>query len=563
MVPPLFDGVEVVTSAIGKSKIFASTFARNCSLPVTGQYLPEFPSRSRVSLDDVDISPSKVAKIISNLDSTSASGPDRIPVTVLKHCLPELSDILSRLFKKCLSETCFPSCWKCASVVPVFKNSGDRSDSRNYRPISLLSVISKVFESLINDALVSHLETNNLFSDHQYGFRRNRSTADHLTVITEKICKALDGNGVARAIALDISKAFDRVWHAGLLHKLSSYGVKGKIFNIIQSFLQNRSLKVVLDGQTSSTFSINAGVPQGSILGPILFLVYINDLPDKDRLFSDIGIYADDTSIYKCCNVRPSPDDQHQLARELELDLAGFLNWGSDWRVSFNASKTKLLTVHHLRTADFPSVSMGLDLLPESSSFRLLGLTFSDDLTWGDYITSIAKSASMKVGSLFCARGFLSNEAILYIYKSVIRPSMEYCSHIWAGAPAKYLSTLDKIQKRIVNLVGPELGSVLHTLSHRRTVASLSLFYKYFHQQCSRELSDLVPPLRNFRQDLRCADESHRYTVALPRCKRCFYASSFFPRTSALWNDLPVSCFPDGYDLLAFKRRLNRHLLSS
>ena len=211
MVPPLFDGVEVVTSSIGKSKIFASTFARNCSLPVTGQYLPEFPSRSRVSLDDVDISPSKVAKIISNLDSTSASGPDRIPVTVLKHCLPELSDILSRLFKKCLSETCFPSCWKCASVVPVFKNSGDRSDSRNYRPISLLSVISKVFESLINDALVSHLETNNLFSDHQYGFRRNRSTADHLTVITEKICKALDGNGVARAIALDISKAFDRV----------------------------------------------------------------------------------------------------------------------------------------------------------------------------------------------------------------------------------------------------------------------------------------------------------------------------------------------------------------
>ena len=169
----------------------------------------------------------------------------------------------------------------------------------------------------------------------------------------------------------------------------------------------------------------------------------------------------------------------------------------------------------------------------------------------------------MKVGSLFCARGFLSNEAILYIYKSVIRPSMEYCSHIWAGAPAKYLSTLDKIQKRIVNLVDPELGSVFHTLSHRRTVASLSLFYKYFHQQCSRELSDLVPPLRNFRQDLRCAGESHGYTVALPRCKRCFYASSFFPRTSALWNDLPVSCFPDGYDLLTFKRRVNRHLLSS
>merc|ERR1711942_167742 len=206
---------------------------------------------------------------------------------------------------------------------------------------------------------------------------------------------------------------------------------------------------------------------------------------------------------------------------------------------------------------------MGSDRLTESSSFRLLGLTFSNDLTWGDYIKSVAKLASMKVGSLVSARGFLSNEAILYIYKSVIRPSMEYCSHIWAGAPAKYLSMLDRIQKRIVNLVGPELGSVLHSLSHRRNVASLSLFYKYFHQQCSRELFDLVPPLKKFRPNLRCAGESHRYTVVPPRCKRGFYASSFFPRTSALWNDLPVSCFPDGYDLLAFKRRVNRHLLSS
>jgi len=563
VIPPLLDGPRVVSSTRGKAEILASSFARNCTLPVSGQYLPDFPSRSNTFLDDVVITPDNVTEKIATLDSSSASGPDRIPVLFLKQCSPELSDIFSRLFTKCLSESCFPSCWKSASVVPVFKNSGDRSDPRNYRPISLLSVISKVFESLINDALVSHLESNCLFSDQQYGFRRNRSTADHLTVITERICKALDGCGVARAIALDISKAFDRVWHAGLLHKLSAYGVRGRVLNIIRSFLQNRNLKVVLDGQSSSTFAINAGVPQGSILGPILFLVFINDLPDKEEIFCDIGIFADDTSIYKCSEGRPGDFEQAELAGSLELDLARFLEWGSDWRVSFNASKTKLLSIHRSRNVDFPQILMGRGNLPEAASFRLLGLTFSNDLTWTDYITSVAKSASMKVGSLFRARGFLTHDAILHIYKSVIRPSMEYCSHIWAGSSARALGLLDRIQRRIVNLVGPALASQLHSLSHRRDVASLSLFYKYFHKQCSEELSNLVPPPKTFHRRTRLATRSHRFTVVPPKCTHSFYANSFFSRTSAIWNALPASCFPDEYDLQSFKKEVNRHLLSS
>ena len=163
-----------------------------------------------------------VKKVITNLDSSKASGPDCIPVVVLKNCEPELSYILAKLFNKRLKESCFPDCWKVSSVVPVFKNVGERSTAKNY---CLLSVVSKVFEKLVNNRIVDHLEKCGLFSDFQYGFRSSRSTADLLTVVSDRIARAFNRSGATQVVALDISKAFDRVWHAGLLHKLKSYGI--------------------------------------------------------------------------------------------------------------------------------------------------------------------------------------------------------------------------------------------------------------------------------------------------------------------------------------------------
>ena len=180
-------------------------------------------------------------------------------------------------------------------MVPVFRNVGERSTAKNYRPVSLLSVVSKVFEKLVNN-LVNHLEKCDLFSDFQYDFRSSQSTTDLLTVVSDRIAMAFNRSGATRAVALDISKAFDRVWHAGLLQKLKSYGILGQIFGLIPSFLSNRRLRVVLDRKSSQEYPVNAGVPQESILGPTLLLLYISDLPDD--VICNIAIYADDTTLY-------------------------------------------------------------------------------------------------------------------------------------------------------------------------------------------------------------------------------------------------------------------------
>ena len=215
---------------------------QNCLLKIfhsnlddSGISLPVFPSRTNLKLHKISVTPKMVRKVIMNLYMSKVSGPDCIPVVVLKNCELELSYILVELFNNCLKESCFPDYWKVSSVVPVFKNIGKRSTAKNYHPASLLSVISKVSEKLVNNRIVDHLEKCGLFSDFQYGFRSSQSTADLLRVVSDRIARALNRSGATQAAALDISKAFDRVWHAGLLHKLKSYGISGQISSFTSS----------------------------------------------------------------------------------------------------------------------------------------------------------------------------------------------------------------------------------------------------------------------------------------------------------------------------------------
>ena len=210
---------------------------------------------------------------------------------------------------------------------------------------------------------------------------------------------------------------------------------------------------MVLDGKSSKEYPVNAGVPPVSILGPTMFLLYINDLPDD--VLCNIAIYADDTTLYSKWEQASDLWQQLELASELESDLQDTVDWGRKWLIDFNTGKTQLVSFDWSKNTGAIDVKMDGSVLEEKSSFKMLGLTFSSKLDWGSYIASIAKLVSKKNGVLIRSMKFLSPEVALYLYKSTIQPCMEYCCHLWAGAPSCYLELLDKLQKRICRTVGP------------------------------------------------------------------------------------------------------------
>ena len=234
---------------------------------------------------------------------------------------------------------------------------GPRSTAKNYCPVSLLSVVSKVFEKLVNNRIVDHLEKCDLFSDFQYDLRSSQSTADLLTVVSDRIARAFNGSEGTRGVALD------RVWHASLLHKLKSYGISGQIFGLICSFRSNRRLRVILDRKSSQEYPVNAGVPQGSILGPALFLQYINDLPDD--VICNIAIYADDTALYSKCDQASDLWQELEFASEVESDLRDTVDWGMKWLVDFNAGKTQLVSFDWSKNTGAIDVKMDGSVLEE------------------------------------------------------------------------------------------------------------------------------------------------------------------------------------------------------
>ena len=248
------------------------------------------------------------------------------------------------------------------------------------------------------------------------------------------------------------------------------------------------------------------------------------------------------------------------MAYELESDLRDTVDWGRKWLVDFNAGKTQLVSFDQSKNTGAIDVKMDVSILKEKTSFKMLGLTFSSKLYCGSYIVSIAKTASKKIGALIRSMKFISPEVALYLYKSTIRPCMEYCCHVRAGAPSYYLELLDKLQKWIYRTVGSSLAASLEPLAHRRNLASLSLFYRYYFGRCSSELAELVPLPYSRGRATRYSDRLHDFSVTIPRCYKDVYVNSFFPHTARLWNSLPIECFPLATN--GFKSRINRYLLT-
>ena len=255
-----------------------------------------------------------------------------ISIRMLKLCGKSICKPLDLIFQSCIKQGKFPTEWKKANVVPVHKK-GDKQILKNYRPVSLLPICGKIFERLIYNNLFEYFIENDLISQNQSGFKPGDSCINQLISITHEIYQSFDDGLEVRGVFLDISKAFDKVWHEGLIYKLKQNGVKGNLLETLTNFLNDRKQRVVLNGQHSKWANIEAGVPQGSILGPLLFLIYINDLPDN--LISNSKLFADDTSLFSVIN------DKHLSANKLNQDLNRINNWAFQWKMSFNPDPSK------------------------------------------------------------------------------------------------------------------------------------------------------------------------------------------------------------------------------
>ena len=329
-------------------------------------------------------------------------------------------------------------------------------------------------------------------------------------------------------------------------------------------FLSDRSIVIRVDGYLSNPHSTNSGVPQGSVISPVLFILFIDDLLSSTS--SSIFSFADDTYLSSSFSSNPqhlaysniSPH-RNTSASLLTNDLTNVEKWGSDNLVKFNEEKTKQVVISRKHHQDLPPVFMNGHKLDISSSIIQLGLSISSNLTWKHHINFIAKHASQKLGFLSRARGYFSPSQLLTIYKSQIRPSLEYCSHVWGGAPKSSLHLLDRVQSKAIRLINnPNLTNSLQSLSHRRLVADLSIFYRHFHEHGTQEIKNIIPDPVSRVPTTRSSTCSRPFQITLPNPRTLSHKSTFIPRTSQLWNSLPPTTFPESYNLSPFKSKINK-----
>ena len=560
--PPLNVEGEIVENDIDKGIIFSTFCCRQSCIDDSEVDLPEEYDNIQIpKLDNIHITEQDIKDILIQLNISKASGPDLLNPRLLKEAANTLKYPLYKLFNKSLQLAQFPNVWKLANVIPVFKNKGEKDCLSNYRPISLLSIIGKVMEKCIFKYIYNFLITYCLITIFQSGFRPGDSTVNQLLCIINDFAKAIDEGKEIRIIFCDISKAFDRVWHKGLLHKLKQIGIDGQLLCWFESYLSERHQQVVISGATSETKSTNAGVPQGSILGPILFLIYINDIVND--ISSYIKLFADDTSLYLIVD-----NDEYQAAEQLNNDIEKIHQWSKNWLVKFNPEKTEIMTISKkINKPHHPPVYMNNVIIKEVDTHKHLGVTISEDGSWNVHINTIMNKVSQRLSMFRKVKFKLKRLHLQTIYFSFIRPIMEYADIVWDNIPEYLKQSLENLQLEAARIVtgGNKLSSkqLLYeetgweTLQSRRNKHKLNKFHEMFHKNAPDYLNSLVPlPIA----------ERHNYNtrqtndIVNINCRTSYYQNSFLPSSVKLWNNLPLEV-RNNQSKYSFKHFLNRNLV--
>ena len=369
-----------------------------------------------------------VIKAIESLNSKTSSGIDGLSTVMLKKIKMEICESLTLIINQSLKTGIFPDKLKVARVIPLYKCK-DKKDISNYRPISMLPSVSKVFERIMHDQVYTYFNSRNLFYPSQYGFRKQRSTEMAALELIENIINEMDKNNIPINIFLDLSKAFDTLDHEILLYKLKYYGMKQSALNLFHSYLLNRTQYVDLHGAKSSCMSLKVGVPQGSILGPLLFIIYVNDLKNCTSFFHPI-VYADDTTLAASLNSYEINSFEHNILLNNALEKVN--NWMKANKLSINKNKTKAMIFHTpQRKVTLPKIKIDDVDIEYVDNFNFLGIIIDKHVNWAFHKDMVIKRMSKAVGVINKLKNTIPISTLLHIYNSLVLPHLNYGLLLW------------------------------------------------------------------------------------------------------------------------------------
>ena len=550
-IPPLLIDDKFIISCEEKATLFNNFFVDQCHPFQNTSVLPNLNLLTEAKLDSCEITDEQIFNILYSLKVNKAHGPDDISVNMIKLCGNGLCVPLKLIFNNILTTGIFPDQWKKANVTPIHKKE-NKQLIKNYRPISLLPIFAKVFEKIIFANLYNHLVSNNLITSNQSGFRPGDSVTNQLIYLVHEIHKSFDcsENLEVRSVYLDMSKAFDKVWHEGLVFKLKQNGVTGNLLTLLENYLSSRKQRVALNGKYSDWGLIHSGVPQGSVLGPLLFLVYINDL--ENGIKSSINFFADDTSLFSIVR------DPNTSAVNLNHDLQLISDWAFQWKMSFNPDPTKpaeeIIFSNKRHRQDHPPLSFNNITVKQVNEHKHLGLILDSKLTFENHISEKLAQARKGVGVIKYLSSYVPVKTLDQIYKMYVRPHLDFCDVIYhtpkidslfdsSSRLSNWMNEIERVQYQAAlavtgtwkgtntDKIYEELG--WEPLTERRRFRRLVQFFKIQNGLTPDYLKIPVPPPRNDGYSTRGGNVIPRI-----KCRTTSYMNSFYPHAVKIWNEL-------------------------
>ena len=563
----------LITSPGEQAEILNSHFQKQCSaFPAAPPHLgaldcdPTQHVSAQPKFVFKPVTPDQVFRMLRQLPNGKATGSDSIPNELLKITASSVSSPLAALFNLSLSQGVFPSDWKKSILSPQPKPEKDLTQPVSYRPIALLSCVSKVFERLVHEQLLDFCLTSGILPDEQFGFLKGRSAEWQLLSVMESWHLARDQRKRVHAVFLDAAKAFDRVDHSILLKTLSAIGVKHTELQWFASYLSDRTIQTRVENSLSAEASITSGVPQGSVLGPLLFLLHFRGIPGASSAVS--ALFADDTLLYRddCAGSTSSP------CCRLQSDLASLLSWASETNTSFNASKSVEMCLGSSPSSQAEPLFLGGESIPRHEQTIHLGVTICSDLRWTQHLSTLVQKVSPQIALLqrLAYQRKLPPAVLKKFYLSFIRPRLEYCSAVWCGGPATLLKKLERLQLKVARAIAwrqettyassSSLLSLLDlsTLAWRRREHSLVRLWQLANGVGPPQLQALLPPAAASRS-ARTLRSGHSFQF--PSVSTSRHLSSFLCTSICSWNALPSSVALSK-SVSTFRSALSKHFAS-